>query len=349
MADELVLVADDSPLIVDLLASTLEGGGFRVNRASDGAQASALLDRESHALLFLDIHMPRVNGIELVRQMRSRGDTTPVVMISGMATGITKDRAIRLGSVVYVEKPFDVARMLTLTRELIEASRQPAPRHKSILVVDDHPETLELLRTVLGAVGYEITSVSDGASALRRLKEAVPPFDMAMVDLVMPGMAGSDVVAEIRKTSPETLPLLMTGEAGPDDIRTGYEKGGYTLIRKPFDVDVLLHFLAVTERQCEDRQQELAEKEHAARQPLPVRVQRKIAEIAAAPSSSREKRVLKTILIVLASMVLGILVLWAASSIETAVTGRVSMIGSFMDRVEGYLQRDEEREVQRGK
>lgn len=345
MASETILVADDDARICDLVTDTLSGRGYHVERAPDGGQACALLSEKPYALLITDVQMPQMNGVELVQQLRNRGSKIPVVMMSSMATGVTKDRATRLGSLVFLDKPFDPLGLVRVVGEMLDANHPVLPRSHRVLVADDHPETLHLLSGVLSAAGYEVVCAADGQEALDRLQEASVPFDLAMIDVAMPKHSGPEVVGEIRRKSPKTLSILMSGEATSAEVGEGYDKGAHTFMRKPFEIDGLLRFLGKMEEQSDARRAEIEAEEEEARKPFLTRAAKWVRRTLNPPSSSPAQRRLQTVVMIVASILLALFVIWTIGQIETAVTGRAGHIESFMDRMEGYLRRDEDREV----
>jgi len=108
-----------------------------------------------------------------------------------------------------------------------------------ILVVDDEPGNRILLERLLSRE-YEVFSVPDGQSALEALKQA--PYDLALVDIMMPGMSGLVVLQHVRN-DPELADLpvvLITALSGTDDVTRGFELGANDYITKPLDVDVMM-------------------------------------------------------------------------------------------------------------
>ncbi|HET8631101.1 MAG TPA: response regulator [Thermomicrobiales bacterium] len=112
-----ILVAEDDPAIRDLLAELLEGEGYRVLRARDGAEALLRLDLDHPDMLLTDERMPRLSGTALIARLRARPDlVVPVVLLTA-----TPPAAPPPG-VTLLPKPFDVARVLAAV-----ALRLPAP------------------------------------------------------------------------------------------------------------------------------------------------------------------------------------------------------------------------------
>jgi CheY-like chemotaxis protein len=116
---------------------------------------------------------------------------------------------------------------------------------KQILVVEDHPESGELLRMILEDEGYSVQSVETGRSAIQAVSAPSsgeipdPPPDLILLDLRLPDMTGVDVVRELQENLPEVPPVVFLSADPPGSLEEAAHSVGATSVRKPFDLDEL--------------------------------------------------------------------------------------------------------------
>ena len=116
-----VLIVDDDPFIRKLIVTTLEGvSAYDLHEAGDGEQAVACAVREAPRLVFLDIDMPLLDGIEACRQMRALAamDGAKIVMLTASADDSARHRAREAGADFFLTKPFSPLDLLRLVDEL---------------------------------------------------------------------------------------------------------------------------------------------------------------------------------------------------------------------------------------
>jgi len=110
-----------------------------------------------------------------------------------------------------------------------------------VLVVDDNPESLEMVAALLRTRGFDVDTAVDGPGALDSLDRHRP--DVVLLDVMMPAMSGMEVLDRIR-ASPQhaAIPvILVTGRSSDEDMLEGYKFGADYYIRKPFTPRQLLH------------------------------------------------------------------------------------------------------------
>src|SRR5919197_1741945 len=118
-----VLVVDDEPVVCDVLARYLKRDGFEVDTAADGDDALACFEATRPDLVVLDLMLPRRDGFEVFRQIRSRSQS-PVIMLT--ARGEVTDRIVGLetGADDYISKPFSPSEVAARVRAVLRRSRQ---------------------------------------------------------------------------------------------------------------------------------------------------------------------------------------------------------------------------------
>ncbi|MEA2193757.1 MAG: two-component system, chemotaxis family, chemotaxis protein CheY [Solirubrobacteraceae bacterium] len=118
---QVVLIVDDDPFIRKLIVTTLEGvSSFHLHEASDGEEAVRVARSEGPRLVFLDIDMPRMDGIEACRQMRLEASMarSKIVMLTASADDSARSRAEAAGADRFLTKPFSPLDLLRLVDEL---------------------------------------------------------------------------------------------------------------------------------------------------------------------------------------------------------------------------------------
>ncbi len=121
-----VLVVDDEPLIRWSLSEGLTEFGFVVRLAGSAAEARAALGalQNEPVIVLLDLRLPDVRDLSLLREIRSRRPDAPVIMMTAHGTADDARQAVALGAYRFVDKPFDVG---AIVRMVNEASAGPAP------------------------------------------------------------------------------------------------------------------------------------------------------------------------------------------------------------------------------
>jgi two-component system chemotaxis response regulator CheY len=116
-----VLSVDDSPSVRKLVEFTLKSKGFQTASAEDGEEALAYIREEQFDAIILDINMPRMNGLEFLKTMRSdeAHASVPVIVLTTEGQEADKDRAMELGATAYIVKPFKPTQLLNLVEEVL--------------------------------------------------------------------------------------------------------------------------------------------------------------------------------------------------------------------------------------
>ena len=139
--NELILLVDDEPSIIELSRMYLEREGFRIRAVQDGQAALDAVLRDHPALMVLDVMLPKLDGFEVCRRLRASNDPTAILMLTARDEDIDKILGLELGADDYLTKPFNprelVARVKAILRrgERVESSAAQ-PIHIGDLLID---------------------------------------------------------------------------------------------------------------------------------------------------------------------------------------------------------------------
>src|SRR5512135_2286981 len=120
-----ILVVDDERHIVELLRLYLEKEGFAVVAASDGEQALAIHQRQEPDLVILDVMLPKVDGFEVCREIRRRGET-PILMLTARTDDVDSIVGLELGADDYVTKPFNPRALVAHVKAILRRTEVTA-------------------------------------------------------------------------------------------------------------------------------------------------------------------------------------------------------------------------------
>lgn len=117
-------MVEDDPVNQMILSDFLAANGYQTVSASSGPEGIERFDRDAPDLLLVDVQLPRKNGFELVREIKSRptGKATPILLMSAVYTDRDQsDRTVQLGALAdgYLTKPFDLVVLLQTVRQLL--------------------------------------------------------------------------------------------------------------------------------------------------------------------------------------------------------------------------------------
>ena len=123
-----ILVVEDEPAIAEQVAAALASVDYAVDRAADGASADFLVRTEQYDAVLLDLGLPRVDGLTLLRAWRDSGVHVPVLVLTARGAWHERVRGIDEGADDYVTKPFQIEEVVARLRGLIRrSSGQPSP------------------------------------------------------------------------------------------------------------------------------------------------------------------------------------------------------------------------------
>lgn len=260
-----ILIVDDERLICDLLRAVLVRNGHEVITASNGREGLELFKKHRPRFTLLDLRMPEMNGIEVLKQIRAIDQKAAVMILTAWGSDALEQQARQLGVMDFLSKglALDVL-VAAMERALPKAPYAPsaapaaspspteavppaappaaaAPTGKaaadSILVVDDEPQVCDLLQRFLSLRGYRVRTAPDGPQGLASVEQEVP--QLVVLDMNMPAMNGVEVLRKLRAKQYAGGVILLTTSQDDKLLQEALDLGSVDVMGKPVDLERL--------------------------------------------------------------------------------------------------------------
>ena len=216
-----ILIVDDEAAIRSALKEVLEYEGFTISEAPDGETALKMVLKESFDLIFCDIKMPKLDGLDFLSELKKEEINVPVVMITGHGTIDTAVEAIKRGAYDFIQKPLDLNRVLVSTRN--------ANKHDALI-----KETKTLKKKLTKVNGSNIIGQSKSILDIIKMIDTVAPTD-ARVLITGGNGCGKELVArQLHEKSNRAAQAFIEVNCAaiPSELIEselfGHEKGAFT-------------------------------------------------------------------------------------------------------------------------
>ena len=176
-----IVLVEDNLSLAKGIENALKDQGHAVDHLDDGLDADAFLSRQRADVAIIDVNLPRLSGIEIIRRARARRDTIPMLILT--ARGKTSERVEGLdaGADDYLVKPFDMA-------ELIARLRALARRRPEVALAREHGLDPAQMALAFCLTRPFLTSVIVGATSLAQLKTDMAAADIKLSPEVLAGI-----------------------------------------------------------------------------------------------------------------------------------------------------------------
>jgi DNA-binding NtrC family response regulator len=231
MAKTNILVVDDIRSMRVTLGGILEDKGHNVVTVENGYQAIEAVKKTFFDVIFIDIKMPGINGVQTFREIKKIDRKAVVIMMTAYSVEDLLKEALEEGAYAIVYKPFDVDKIIAAIEEVLH-------ERTLILVVDDRFSDRETLKTILEDKEYRVATAADGPEAIEMVKGK--HYDIIFLDVVLPGIDGAETFERVKKIDPEATVIMMTGYTEEDLVRKAVSEGAYTCMYKPFNMEKLI-------------------------------------------------------------------------------------------------------------
>jgi signal transduction histidine kinase/DNA-binding response OmpR family regulator len=208
----LVLIIDDDPAAVELMARTLTNGGYATLSAPGGVAGVRLAHSARPVAIILDINMPDVSGWQVLEELSS-DPATRQIPVFVVTVNDERQRGLDLGASEYLLKPVKRESLMNLLSLYLDSD------DAEILIVEDDDDSAEILERAARQAGHRTRRATNGVKGLDALAAAIP--DVIVLDLMMPEMDGFEFLRKIRSAeSWRSIPVIVvTAKALTDEDR----------------------------------------------------------------------------------------------------------------------------------
>jgi two-component system response regulator HydG len=233
-----ILIADDNLSLCRTMSFTLKRKGYDVTTARDGMEAIEKVKEEDFDMIFMDIKMPLMDGVETYKRIKKRRPKAVVMMMTAYAVEELVQEALQEGAYGVIYKPLDIERVVSL----IEQARQ-AKRGALILVVDDDQGTCLTLQNILVKGGHKLGIAQSGEEAITMARKRV--YDIIFIDLKLPTINGLETYLSLKEVNPEAVAIMMTAyrQEVADLVEKAIKSHAYTCLYKPFEMEGMLRLV----------------------------------------------------------------------------------------------------------
>jgi CheY-like chemotaxis protein len=246
-----ILIVDDDQMNCDLLQNVFTRHGYQVISTTSGLEGLNLFRTHAPRVTLLDLRMPAMDGLTVLKEIRAIDPHAPVIILGGGATETQENQARALRVTDFIRKGLSLD---VLVEAVHRVAQLPVPPNRtsmvaangraveqideSILIVDDEPLVCDLLVQFLSVRGYRAFGVKDGHDALRMVEDVLP--DAIVLDLIMPGMSGIDLLRALREKEYPGGVIIMTGSHNEELLDEAWALEPKEVLVKPIDLERLL-------------------------------------------------------------------------------------------------------------
>jgi CheY-like chemotaxis protein len=245
-----IIVVEDQQVLATVYRNKFIAEGYQVEVAADGEAGLALINSSKPDLVILDLMLPKMNGIEVLKKVRANPlfQSLPVIIFSNASLPGMVEEAWTAGATMVLSKsshsPKQIVESVRSALQTASESQQtdaptaanvsaqsadvivlsqPCSTAGHILLIEDHSDTRAMLSFLLDQAGHQVTSVESHAGALRQAK--LQMFDLFLVNRVCPDGLGLTLCHQLRQSFPRQPIVMYSTTALPAEQQAGLDAG----------------------------------------------------------------------------------------------------------------------------
>ncbi|HZC82323.1 MAG TPA: response regulator [Nitrospiraceae bacterium] len=244
-----ILIVDDERVLCDLLKMVLESHGHKVFTAYNGREGLDLFAQHRPQFTLLDLRMPEMDGLEVLRQIRTSDPQAVVMILTAWGSDALEQQARQLGVTDFLSKTLaldtiiaSMERFLPLTTQVVEKPKEKrAPSEVletgRILLIGSNIDVSRHLKQFLAQRGFHIQVARDGPTALQLLNKEMPR--LIVLDMDLQGREGLAVVRELRAKNYTGGIIMLSGTEDETLLNLAIDMGSVDVLGKPVDPERL--------------------------------------------------------------------------------------------------------------
>ena len=231
-----ILVVDDDHDFAESLAEVLEDKGHSVATANSGEEAIEIFKKHEFELIFMDVKLPGMNGVESFLAIRAIQPAARCYMMTAYSIEQLLQQAVKNGALGILDKPLNLPQLFDLLEKV--------KSNGLVLVVDDDQDFSETLKESLASGGYKAVLAANAEQAFSMANNYT--FDVLLLDLRLPILNGLEIYLELLKRGHQIPTIIVTAYLGveTDQVAKLADKNVLHHITKPFEMERLLSMIA---------------------------------------------------------------------------------------------------------
>jgi len=218
------------------MSFVLKHKGFTVTTVESGIKAIKLVKKNNYEIIFMDIKMPVMNGVESYKEIKRIRPEAVVVMMTAYSVEELIQEALVEGAFGVLYKPLNIDHMLSMIQDIKE-------KGGLILVIDDNPSICASLEKILRKRNYKVITATSGEKAIELAKKN--SFDLILIDMKLPVLNGLETYLALKEIDPNTLAIMMTAYEQEMKLLVdeALSNSAYTCLPKPLNIETTLHII----------------------------------------------------------------------------------------------------------
>jgi DNA-binding NtrC family response regulator len=233
-----VLIVDDNISLSKTMSFVLARKDYDVETAKSGPEAIEKVKQKPFDIIFMDIKMPLMDGVETFRRIKEIRPEAVVMMMTGYSVEGLVQQALQEGAYGIIYKPVDIEKVVNVLKDA-----QKAKEGALILVVDDDPGTCITFKNILTNKGFNVGIADTGEKAIAMAGKK--SYDIIFIDMKLPTINGLETYLLIKKVNPEAVTIMMTAyhQEMAELVETALKSHAYTCLYKPLEMEMLLRLV----------------------------------------------------------------------------------------------------------